>query len=327
MGVSVTKQVAVLLSTFNPGSYVEAQLDSLFQQTFTDFTIYIRDDGSDSPHKYLQRKAAQPRIQVVEDSQGNIGPGNSFLTLLEAVEADIYFFCDQDDVWFPDKVSRAVSEFESQPSNELVPRLYHTGAELVDRDLNSLGIRYHPSERLVPGSYVRSDRIFLESPVLGCSAAFNRCLRNLVVRDLPINRENIILHDWWVALYASFLGETTFDPAPSLYYRQHANNVSGSSAAKAKRVVDAFAAHKYKRVADMLARTSAQAELFCKLIGERAAESEYKRTEDCGRIVKNPSFWGHLLLWLRGQSYANFRLRIAVLLYLFASGARFTRRG
>ena len=105
--------VNVLLSTYNGARYIQQQLDSLFAQTYANMTIYIRDDGSTDNTlsliiPYLSRKEKQ--IILLDNREKlNIGYMKSFWLLLkESGDADYYAFCDQDDVWLPDKIEAGV---------------------------------------------------------------------------------------------------------------------------------------------------------------------------------------------------------------------------
>src|SRR4051812_37526344 len=101
--------VQILLATYNGEKFIRRQLDSLFNQTFADFTIVVRDDGSTDNtvpiiHEYIER--AGGKIKMVADKKKNVGATQNFGILLEHANADYIFFCDQDDVWIPDKMER-----------------------------------------------------------------------------------------------------------------------------------------------------------------------------------------------------------------------------
>ena len=111
---SVAPRVAILLSTYNGERFLAEQLASLDAQTYRDWSLYWRDDGSsDATNRVMQDFVASlgtGRGIVVPDPT-RVGASQSFLRLLRAACADgshIVAFADQDDVWLPDKLARGV---------------------------------------------------------------------------------------------------------------------------------------------------------------------------------------------------------------------------
>jgi glycosyltransferase involved in cell wall biosynthesis len=112
--------VAILLGTFNGERFLEAQLDSLESQTVRHWKLYVSDDGStdatlDIIHRY-QSKWGAHKIQY------RTGPpkgfAQNFLSLAcdPSIKADYYAFCDQDDMWLPEKLSVAVKHIARKSS-------------------------------------------------------------------------------------------------------------------------------------------------------------------------------------------------------------------
>ena len=98
-------KVNILLSTFEPGNFLSEQLISLSNQTFA-YQLYLRDDASFSAPKVSE--IDQSKIKYLDFGQTNIGPKNSFFELLQNESgSDFVAFCDQDDVWKPEKLQVA----------------------------------------------------------------------------------------------------------------------------------------------------------------------------------------------------------------------------
>ena len=111
-------RVAILLSTFNGARFLPAQLESLLGQTFEEWTLYWRDDGSTDNSvavvEAFARAAGQGRCVQVQCTTTRLRPAASYLALLAAVqhllaEEDMVAFADQDDVWLPEKLARGVA--------------------------------------------------------------------------------------------------------------------------------------------------------------------------------------------------------------------------
>ncbi|RYH17159.1 MAG: glycosyltransferase, partial [Alcaligenaceae bacterium] len=129
--------VAILLSTYNGESYISAQLYSILGQMAPNDILIIRDDGSTDNTVQAIVEFSDPRIQLMHGI--NIGFVASFFELLRTVswEHDVFMLADQDDVWLPDKISRASIALTSQDGS---PHLYCSRLRLVDSQLNTLGL-------------------------------------------------------------------------------------------------------------------------------------------------------------------------------------------
>jgi glycosyltransferase involved in cell wall biosynthesis len=104
----VTATINVPLSTFDGARYLPEQLDSVSEQRDVAVVVTVRDDGStDAALDILHRYATRFRLAVHRGA--NVGAARSFLALLHLAEsnADYYAFCDQDDIWYGDKLSSA----------------------------------------------------------------------------------------------------------------------------------------------------------------------------------------------------------------------------
>ena len=107
------KSIQVLLSTYNGARYLREQLDSLLSQENVDIKILVRDDGStDDTIKILNEY--QNRGLLAWYTGPNMRPAKSFLNLLiQSPESEVYAFCDQDDVWKPEKMYMAVCQLKT----------------------------------------------------------------------------------------------------------------------------------------------------------------------------------------------------------------------
>ena len=118
--METTGQVSILLSTFNGAAFLPAQLASFGTQSWRDWVLYWRDDGStDGTPDLLRAFAAgdgKGRCIEIADTAGHLGIAGSFLTLLRAAPPDtIAAFADQDDVWLPGKIERGVAALSGLP--------------------------------------------------------------------------------------------------------------------------------------------------------------------------------------------------------------------
>lgn len=212
--------VAVLLSTYNGAAYLQAQIESLRAQEGVFVRLHARDDGSTDDTCATLRRYSEIWPELADTPSGpDLGAAASFLHLLRAApdDADYYAFCDQDDVWLPNKLARATAVL----AEEKGPALYCSNVTCVAEDLRVLGIpRAHRDTRL--------QHLLFENIATGCTVVLNPAARALINSRVPAR--GVVMHDWWCALVIAALGHVHYDPEPSILYRQHGRNLIGLDA-------------------------------------------------------------------------------------------------
>ncbi|GAB3592426.1 glycosyltransferase [Acetobacter peroxydans] len=229
--------VCILLSVYNGATYLEALLQSLARQTHTDWILLWRDDGSrDDGRAILHRFAgllAPGRCREITQGKKRLGVAQSFGLLLEHVpEGCAVAFCDQDDVWFPDKLERGFAALATR-CNGQVPALYCSRQTLTDADLQPIGVSpMLPHDPTFPMALT-------QNIATGCTVLLSPAAVTLVRAAMPPPPDT--LHDWWSYLLVSAAGGVVVaDNRPSLYYRQHQSNAVGAPTHWFRRALAAF---------------------------------------------------------------------------------------
>ena len=98
--------VDILLATYNGELYIETQILSIISQTFKKWQLLIHDDGSSDTTIFIIKKwaAIDNRIKLIEDEVKTRNAAKNFMHLLKYSTAEYVMFCDQDDIWFDNKV-------------------------------------------------------------------------------------------------------------------------------------------------------------------------------------------------------------------------------
>lgn len=218
--------VEILLSTYNGEKFLREQLDSLLAQTYQDWRLVVRDDGSSDATLTILSEYAQlfpARFDLRSDGQ-RLGAKASFARLLEYSSADYIAFCDQDDVWLPEKLdvllNAAMAAENGRPD---IPVLVHSDLEVVGAELEPLTGSFWAFQGIDP-SRDRLGHLVVQNVVTGCATLFNKALRSLV---LPIPPQ-AVMHDHWMALVASACGRIVAVEKPLVRYRQHGANTVGA---------------------------------------------------------------------------------------------------
>ncbi len=226
-------KLAVLMATYNGEKFLREQLDSVLSQTVSDFTLYISDDGSkDSTMQILKEyEAKDNRIKLLCEHKPTGSSCKNFLYLLENAQSDIYFFCDQDDVWTKDHIECLANEYSKISEEEkLNPVLIHSDLTVVDSDLKVIANSFFKYSNL-PFDVKEPHFYFVQNNVTGCVTMVNDVLKNYVFKNkkfLYENIENILMHDMLFATIAAEFGTIKCIKKSLELYRQHKNNILGA---------------------------------------------------------------------------------------------------
>ena len=226
-------RVVILLASYDGAAFLAEQLASLEAQDHADWRLVWRDDGSrDDTVAILQDFAARQapgRVERLAGPEAHLGSAAGFLALLRHVapslrDHHVVAFADQDDVWLPFKLSRAVRALGEAGAG---PAIYCARQVLVDAKLNPLAV----SARLV--ATPRFPAALTQNLATGCTMAMNAAAARLVAGS---QAPGGCQHDWWSYLLVTAAGGALLaDDEPVLLYRQHGGNAVGAQRSFARR--------------------------------------------------------------------------------------------
>lgn len=219
-----TSPIAILLAAYNGHKYIREQLDSLFAQSFKNWILYVRDDGSTDDtlailHEYAGKYG---HIVICDNGNRHLGARDSFMNLLEQVDSPYYMFMDEDDIWLPHKIEneyRAINKLEAEK-----PALVLTNLKLVDGNLNVTAESFWKINKFSPHIFNSFRYQAYLGYATGCTMMFNKEAKDA---SFPMP-DYAPMHDWWVtvAVYRN-KGNITFIAEPQMLYRKHGDNTTG----------------------------------------------------------------------------------------------------
>jgi rhamnosyltransferase len=218
--------VAVLLATYNGARHIEQQISSLRDNT-TSFTLHWLDDhSSDDTCDKVRASARCSGIELKEWHQPKRqGVPGSFFQLLECVDADIYLFCDQDDIWQPGKIDATVSDLQPDLAT---PTLCYSDPLLFYEDEPEVFHRMSKLLHIKSSADLNGSRSLMATLAAGQAVGLTRPLREIFLQHKDIAREHAFMHCWWMHLLANASGTSRLmKNAPTTLYRQHGDNVTG----------------------------------------------------------------------------------------------------
>lgn len=293
-------KVMILLASYNGEHYIRQMIDSLLNQDYPNVHIVLSDDhSSDGTCAILDAYAsAHPdRITHYHSGQRFGCAQNHFMHLLRRFQdAPYIMFCDQDDVWHSDKVSITLKKMKELERDPQIPVLIHTDLRVVDQNLDEIAPSFCQHSCL-DGNRLALNQLLVQNVVTGCTTMINRTLAAFASRECA--QENMLMHDWWLALVASACGVIGFLDIPTIDYRQHGNNSVGAKNVRSfgYLVQRLRSSSMRKSLAD--AATQAEAFLLC--------YRDLLNAEQLGLLeafvsTKNAS------LWKRNKTYFQYKL-------------------
>ena len=218
--------LSIALATYNGERYLAEQLDSIIRQTRLPDELVISDDASVDATRAIvldfARHASFP-VRLLINSE-RLGSTRNFEVAISACDGDIIFLCDQDDVWYSNKIALIEKRFMDDPGAGVV----FTDADVVDQNLHLLGLRLWEAVRFRPWEQIRFEAgdafsvLLRRYVVTGATMAFRSRYRDLL---LPI--PDIWVHDAWIAMLMGATSNLAALPTPLIAYRQHGANQIG----------------------------------------------------------------------------------------------------
>ncbi|MFA6303642.1 MAG: glycosyltransferase family 2 protein [Legionella sp.] len=216
-------KVVIFLATFNGEKFLKEQLNSIKNQTYNNWELWVSDDGSSDNTLTILQQFQELVGNVVHIVSGpRQGYVANFLSLLckDEIKADYYAFCDQDDIWGPSKLQHALECLASMPNEK--PLLYCSRTKLIDEKGSFIGY----------SSFFTKPPSFLNALVQNIAGGNTMVFNNVSIKLLRCAGFNphIVCHDWWLYLLVTGAGGSVFyDSYPSVLYRQHNANLIGSN--------------------------------------------------------------------------------------------------
>ena len=215
--------VAVLLAAFNGEEWISEQIDSILNQKGVNITLYINIDLSSDQTKNIcmDFSLRYSNIVILPYGKRYGSAAKNFFYMIKDINFNKYDYIslsDQDDIWLPEKIQRAVSVLSTKKidaySSDVIAFWSDGRRRLIKKSFPQKSLDY-----------------FFESSGPGCTFVLRRktveLFKNFLISNWrEINR--IELHDWLLYAYVRHSGMEWFiDDNPLMLYRQHEKNVVG----------------------------------------------------------------------------------------------------
>jgi glycosyltransferase involved in cell wall biosynthesis len=207
-------RASVCMAVYNGATFLKQQVESILAQLRPQDELIAVDDGSRDDSVRILCEVHDPRLRV-HRNESNLGAMPSFERALNMAAGEIVFLSDQDDLWLPGKVAKALDVFASEPQVTMVV----TDARVIDEEGRTLNESFFSVRGRFAGGLVRN---FVKNKYLGCTLSFRR---TMLEKFLPIPQD-VPMHDIWFGLLNEIYGRTFFIDEPLTAYRRHRRNAS-----------------------------------------------------------------------------------------------------
>ena len=224
------EKIDILMATYKGEKHIVEQIESILNQTYSNFRLIICDDcSSDSTYTILKEYESKDERIVVYKNEENLGYIKNFEKLLSLVQNKYFMLSDQDDVWYITKVEDTLKELKGKDAD-----LVFTDLEVVDQNLKTINDSFnrfmkYRNKILKANGY---NKVYLYNVVTGCTIlAKSKYLNDI----LPLPNNKNLIHDHYIPLVISLKGgKLQYLDKSTIKYRQHVNNQVGTSRYTAK---------------------------------------------------------------------------------------------
>lgn len=222
--MSTKPLIAILMATYNPQlDWFQKQLNSLNNQTYENLVLYIQDDCSEySIYKKIEEMVAHSITKFqyeIDRNEVNKGSNKTFEALTRKANAPIFAYCDQDDIWLPNKLEYLEDILSKNPNAAMV---YGTVIKIDGQDNI---IKYKSAMTENDGKISSPDHyqvIMRGALVFGCALIVKSDVAKSAVPFSPY-----CFHDRYLTLIALSMGDVIKVNTPVIKYRRSGGNQSG----------------------------------------------------------------------------------------------------
>ena len=211
-------RISVAVAVYNGATFLQNLLTSLEEQQLKPFEIIVVDDSSTDASAEIINSFPFSFSQLkYYKNESNLGVLETFKKAVALCTGDYIALCDQDDIWFPQKLQNT---FELLNKGE-TPSIVFTDLIVIDNAAKIIVPSFWKYYNIKPEALYFFDLLFA-NVVTGCTVLMNTKMRNHIA-DMPTD---VMMHDHWLALIAYSFGSYTFSENPMVYYREHNESVT-----------------------------------------------------------------------------------------------------
>jgi glycosyltransferase involved in cell wall biosynthesis len=301
--VKINPKITIVMSVHNGEKYLRQQLYSLTIQTYKNWCLLVRNNGSiDSTLKILEEFksfSGSRKVKIINERKKIEAVYNSFSDLADKVDTKYLMFCDGDDFWLPKKIenaANAIYQMEEKYGIE-TPLLYHTDLTLVDGELSPRNVSMWKSQVLNPRR-TEPIKCLIHNHAIGNTFIINKKLRALAKK----RPDDIIMHDVFYLVLALLYGQVSYGNRSYILYRQHNENICGGN--QLYSIENLRQKIKVSYIREAIKRKSKLAQWFIEVHGKNMSKRNFKALKEMSHLHEM-SWINKRLTLLKHQIFMN----------------------
>ena len=217
-------RIAILMAVYEPRmDWLREQLESLEAQTYPNLRLYIRDDCSPTvPFEEIKRcvdACIHSFPWTITRNEENLGSNRTFQRLTEEADGEYFAYCDQDDVWLPEKLAVLQENLGASRALLVCSDMYVIDGK--DRQIADSITKMRRRHKFHSGPGL-AEGLLISNFVTGCTMLVQSTAVKAAVPFCPH-----MVHDHYIALSCAAAGEILSLPQPLIRYRIHGGNQTG----------------------------------------------------------------------------------------------------
>ena len=213
--------ISILMAVYEPRmDWLKEQLLSLDVQTYPNLRLYIRDDCSPTVPFAEIRSCVEACIHAfpfeLRRNEANLGSNGTFERLTQEAEGDYFAYCDQDDIWLPEKLAVLQAAIESENALLVCSDMYIIDGEGRQTADSITKVRKHHVFKSGEGL---ASQMLISNFVTGCTMLVDVSAARVATPFCPY-----MVHDHYLALWCATKGKVVSLQDRLIRYRIHEGN-------------------------------------------------------------------------------------------------------
>lgn len=205
-------EISVIIPVYNAASFLYESIESILNQTFSDFELIILNDKStDGSLEIIKSFQSKDNRIIIIDKEQNVGPANLRNEGINAAKGTYIALMDADDIALPTRFEKQIAVLKNNPEIGVCGTWFTFFGSKKDKI-----IKHNTNPDAIKVSFLHSCNI--GNPTV--------MFKKEVLGDLKFDNEYVPVEDY--DLWSRLLAKTNFYNIPEslLNYRQHNNNIS-----------------------------------------------------------------------------------------------------
>lgn len=217
----LTILISIIMPAYNVSAFIEDSIDSVLNQTYTNWELIVVDDGSTDQTLSILKKYSG-LVTVLQHPCGvNRGVSLSRKLGIDHAKGKYIAFLDADDFFEPDKIEIQVELLEGNPKVVLC----HTAINQISGIETSFNCQswFNFENKVVVYDYKKTQNYLMFNPICNSSVT----IRSDIIKNIPFSGKQIYqFEDWLTWTLAAEFGDFLFTPRQLLNYRIHSESAT-----------------------------------------------------------------------------------------------------